>query len=375
VSGGDDTGYRVVLSFPAEAGAGSFAVYVVRENGDYRIAGLSTADSMLGEEALRHLQRGDAAGAGRWLDWAHADLGSDAGGADPVPPRPFAVLWPPRAAGDAGEIRCAAATLLAEKESARALPLLRPCRDAAGDPARRNALDLALALAAAAAGRYAEMEEASGRLLAAAPGSERAERLQAQALTALGRWDDLRALGRRRLERSADHVWARELLAREAVHAGDFGRAETELRQVVKAGKATANDLNELAWLLLQRGQVDDEALDFGQRAATLSDYKQWPILHTLACLYAEKGRTAEAYRIIVQSLGAKPDETPGPDDWYVFGRLAEQYGLPDVARKYYKKVQPPKSLDAEPISTYALASRRLTALGDEKKNPRRVAL
>ena len=98
-------------------------------------------------------------------------------------------------------------------------------------------------------------------------------------------------------------------------------------------------------------------------------------VIVALETLYAEKGRTAEAYRIIVQAIGAKPDEAPGADDWYVFGRLAEQYGLPDVARKYYRKVTPPKSLDAEPMSTHALATRRLGALGEEKKPQRRAAL
>src|SRR4029077_1238323 len=96
--------------------------------------------------------------------------------------------------------------------------------------------------------------------------------------------------------------------------------------------------------------------------------------LHTLACLYAEQGRTAEAYRIILQSIGAKPEETPGAEDWDVFGRLAEQYGLPDVARKYYRKVPPAKSPDGEAMSTHALAARRLAALGDERKPLRRVA-
>jgi tetratricopeptide (TPR) repeat protein len=145
-------------------------------------------------------------------------------------------------------------------------------------------------------------------------------------------------------------------------------------RQIVQSGKATADDFNSLAWLLLERGQVGDEALELGQRAVTLSDYEQPVYLHTLASLYAEMGRTAEAYRIIVQSIGARPDEAPGPNDWYVFGRLAEHYGLPDVARKYYKKVPPPKSPGEEPMSTHSLALRRLAALGDEKKPLRRAA-
>jgi len=378
VAGDDASGYRVGLSFPFEKSARNLNVYVVPDAGEYRIAALSTVVSMLGEESLRRLQRGDLAGARKWLDWAREETGGDEGnGGDPIPQSPFPALWTEKSAASADDARCAAAALLttARESSARALPLLRACREAAADPARRNAFDMALALGDAATDRFAEMEEDSGRLLAAAPGSERAERLHALALVSLGRWEEIRALAERRLQRAADDPWALQLLASDALHARDLDQAEARLRQIVKSGKATASNYNELAWLLLERGRVDDEALDFGQRAATLSDYTQSPALHTLACLYAEKGRTAEAYRIIVQAIGAKPGEAPGADDWYVFGRLAEQYGLPDVARKYYRKVTPPKSLDAEPMSTHALATRRLAALGEEKKPQRRAAL
>ena len=72
-------------------------------------------------------------------------------------------------------------------------------------------------------------------------------------------------------------------------------------------------------------------------------------------------GKTAEAYQIILQSLAAKTDEAPVSHDWYVFGRLAEQYGMPDVARGYYKKVTP----DDDASSTFQLARRRLQALGE----------
>ncbi len=371
VSGDDATGYRVALSFAAgDKGGGGFVAYVVREGGEYRIAGLSTAVSMLGEEILRRVQLGDLAGARKWLDWAREDAGEDAGNADPIPRNPFLALWAQGAAGGAEEIRCAAATLLDGDESAKALPILHACRDAAGDPARRNALDVALALADLEAKHPAKAAEITGPLLAANPGSDHAQELHTQVLLALDRWDEIRALAERRLQRSADDAEALQLLIEADLRAGNLDQAESRLRQIVKSGKATANDYNQLAWLLLERGRVDDETLDFGQRAASLSEYQRAAYLHTLASLYAEKGRTAEAYRILVQSLDARVDENAGPDDWYVFGRLAEQYGLPDVARKYYKRVPPPKSAEGEPMSTHALAARRLAALGDEVKKP-----
>ena len=379
VSGDDAGGYRVAVSFAADKSGRGFVAYVVREGGEYRIAGLSTVISMLGEEALRHAQKGDLAGARKWLDWVREEADEPTGNTDPVPLKPFLALWGKGASGaepqGAEEIRCAAVTLLDVQDDAKALPLLHTCRDAAGDPARRNALDAALVLADLETEHAAEAAEITGRLLAASPGSERAEDLHLQALLALSRWDEIRALAGKRLQRSADDAEALQLLTDADLRAGDLTQAEARLRQIVKSGKAKANDYNELAWLLLERGRVDDEALDFGQRAATLSEYQRSAYLHTLASLYAEKGRTAEAYRILLQSIDARVNETASPDDWYVFGRLAEQYGLPDVARKYYKRVPPPKSPADEPMSTHALAARRLAALDGEKKAQSRATL
>jgi hypothetical protein len=120
--------------------------------------------------------------------------------------------------------------------------------------------------------------------------------------------------------------------------------------------------------MLLERGRLDDKTVDYGQRAATLSGYGNAASLHTLASIYADMGKTAEAYQVILQSLAARSDESPSSDDWYVFGRLAEHYGLPEVARKYYKRVKAPLTPAEEAMSTHALAARRLAALGEDKK-------
>ncbi|HEV2855253.1 MAG TPA: hypothetical protein VHC97_20835 [Thermoanaerobaculia bacterium] len=373
VSGDDEVGYRVTYSSSLDAGQ-SFDVYVVRDGAEHRIAGLSTAVPMLGSEALRRLGRGDLKGARQWLDWARehheggnrGNRGNETG--DPFPADAFAALWTQGTEATAEDARCAAAALLNSDEGAKTLPLLRACREAAEGEARRNALDVALAWNAFGAKRYGEMAEITRRLVAAAPGSEQAERLHVLALTSLRRWDEIRVLAESRLKRRPGDGAALRLLAQNAVVTQDFDGAEKQLRQLIGTGKAEANDFNQLAWILLERGRADETALEYGQRAAALSGYGDPSFLHTLAAIYADQGKTAEAYKIILQSLAAKPDEAPDSHDWYVFGRLAEHYGLPDVARKYYKKVAPPERPEEESMSTHALAARRLAALGEEKK-------
>jgi len=76
-----------------------------------------------------------------------------------------------------------------------------------------------------------------------------------------------------------------------------------------------------------------------------------------LAAVYAELGKTPDALenlRRAVQFRGERIDD----GDWYVLGRIAEQYGLNDLAAGLYRKV-PQKSLAAGD-DAYTAAQRRL---------------
>ena len=53
----------------------------------------------------------------------------------------------------------------------------------------------------------------------------------------------------------------------------------------------------------------------------------------------------------------------PSSDDWYVLGRIAEEYGMIDSAVFYYKKVEKPESIAGQYDSSYTLMERRLEAI------------
>jgi Tfp pilus assembly protein PilF len=365
VTGDDALGYRVALSMGIADQ--ELVFYIVREDGEYRVAGFDDALYSLGLEALLRVERGDLAGARRWLDWARENI-SAAGGDDPLASAPLSTLWTRGAEAAAEETRCAAASLLAMSDpSGKTVPILLSCRDAAPEGPRRSAPDLALVFSYLSSKRNADAVEAAQRLAAAHPGSLRAYHLQVQALVALERWDEVRRVAEERLEKLPDDAVALSDLSELAQRQGDLEAADRYLRRIVDTGKAESATFNNLAWQALFMGKVDERAVELAQRAATLDKYASSSSLHTLASLYADLGKTAEAYQLILQSLEARSG-APGSDDWYVFGRLAEHYGLPEAARRYYARVEPVKPGEAEAVSTYKLAHQRLAILGPEAK-------
>lgn len=78
-------------------------------------------------------------------------------------------------------------------------------------------------------------------------------------------------------------------------------------------------------------------------------------------------GRLAQigAWALLPQRITGSGVDDPEDPDWYVFGRIAESYGLNREAAALYRRLERPKSELAIPSSSYALAQRRLKALGD----------
>jgi tetratricopeptide (TPR) repeat protein len=365
--GNDRVGYRLRARSAPMLFDDQQTIFVVREEGKFRILALETADPELGSEVLRRLDRGDLEGARQILDWLRDDNPA-ARGEDPLGISLFPEFWSKGGPEDVEKMRTAAAVILVVGERPEdAVPILEQARERASSEGEKRNLDLVLARAFFAADRYEDLLAVAQRLGNAYPESAMAFLFQVNALSELGRYDALRQVAEERLERVPDDRYALGALVDWASKSGDVKAEQQYLRRIVDSGKATDSEFNRLAWNTLFEGGVTEKAIEDAQRASSLSK-KAPEVLHTLAALYAEMGKTAEARETILDAIdGAQADE-PRPGDWYVFGRIAEQYGVRESAIAAYKRVEKPERGEPKSTSAYMLARKRLRALEEEGK-------
>ena len=261
------------------------------------------------------------------------------------PQNPFAVLWTPGSAADAGEIRCAAAVLRADRTATapRSPPSCAPA--AIPPPTRRGAAPSTWPSPSApcrpAASPTWRTLPGGCSTPPRAPSAPRSSRPWPSPASAAGTICARSPRGASSAPpttggpaRSSPR-WRSTPATSTAPRRSSGSRSRRARRRRTISTSSPGCCSNADGWTTRRSTSASAR-----RRSPTTS---RPAFLHTLACLYAEQGRTAEAYRIILQSIGARADEAPSAEDWYVFGRLAEQYGLPDVARKYYRKVARPE--------------------------------
>jgi predicted Zn-dependent protease len=150
------------------------------------------------------------------------------------------------------------------------------------------------------------------------------------------------------------------------VMRGNYAAARGWVQKLVDQGKEDASLLNSSAWFALFTGKVEESDIAMAIKATQLAKDNA-AILHTLACLYAEAGKTKEAHDMLLRGMDELNLDEPDEDYWYAFGRIAEQYGEREIALADYRKLKMPKEPLSIPTSTYRLAQMRLKALHAEE--------
>ena len=352
--GDDMNGYRV----RGRNAGDNMALYLVREKGELRLAGDHERAAAIALQALRFAERDNLPAARKWLDWArdHVTPGFTD---DPMTSAPFASVWTQGKQATLDEARLAAAILLpyTKESSAIAIPILTAARPSAS-PEVQTRIDQALASAYKLTENWAELLATADRLAEKYPESDSAFAQGAFSLLKLKRGDEIRTRAQARLEKLPENPAALHALAELALNRHEYTDALAHYTRVLQRARPTANDYNQHAWTAIFANADLEKAIETARQATALeSDYAT---LNTLAVLYAEQGKSAEARDTLLQSLAASSRDTVEDADWYVVGRIAENYGIRDVALDAYKKIDK----EAEDIaSVWELAQKRLAKL------------
>ncbi|TNF71146.1 MAG: DUF3857 domain-containing protein [Acidobacteria bacterium] len=354
--GDEQLGYRLSLQLRLGTTAEGTRIFVAPYEDGYRIVGASELAVGLGLEALRQLEMGEVEAAAQWLDWARKErplVGVD----DPLVERVFPRLWTATSTRDETTIRVAAAGLLIDEGLAAAgVPILEERVAQAEEIEDRLTLQVGLLDGNRLLERHLEVLRLSRELIKETT-SPLAFMSAIDALVALDLSGDAQRMIRDRLADKPNDVAALRSQARlTAIHL-DFDLHFSTCRQLEEIEEATGSTYNQWAWLHLFREPVAKEALGLAERAAQLTNYEEWDALHTLASVYASAGLPEAAYKTIVHGISLKPDGQPSDVDWYVLGRIAEEYGFRDDARDYYNRVGAPDP-DGGPTTALLTQSR-----------------
>jgi tetratricopeptide (TPR) repeat protein/transglutaminase-like putative cysteine protease len=363
-SDGDDTiGYREKVQTPFGA---NITFFVVKENGEYRLLDSNERPNSIGLEVLDRIKAGDLKGAKALLDWLREDQHL-AGGDDELGGPVFPRFWTKGQAADARKMTMVAGAILAGSRptAAQGVAVLEAAQaSAVGDREKTN-IELALVDGYSLQDNFTKLLAVSSALLNQVPESKLAFSENIEALIGLGRFDDAIALADARLKLLDGDTDALRMKMETEADRGNFTAARAWGQKLIDQGKADADLLNSSAWFALFTGKVDDADITMGIKATQMATDNA-AILHTLACLYAEVGKTKEAHDVLLRGMDDLNLDEPNDDYWYAFGRIAEQYGERDIAIADYKKLEKPKHPLAIPISTWTLAQNRLKAMGAE---------
>jgi tetratricopeptide (TPR) repeat protein len=209
---------------------------------------------------------------------------------------------------------------------------------------------------------HKETIAAATALMRRAPSSQRLFYQRAASLRALKLYDEADQLARDRLKSAPDDLAALRTLELDTGAQGNYAAAYEQAMRITASSESGSGDINQAAWLTLFFARQGGPDIDSATRAVQAAENSA-ENLHTLACVYAELGKTKEAREVLLQAMDARALSQPDAIHWYALGRIAEQYGEREIALEDYAKVTAPNDPATLWLSTYRLAQIRIAAL------------
>lgn len=349
--GDDKSGWQVTLTMPKMGGgeAREFGkAYFVKNGAALRLVGFA-GGSGVPFEGLERLAAGDVEGARKWLGWAWA--GSQFKFktlSEPDTDTPVETLW-------------RTGFLLAAAGGRLRIDNIIASLDAGGSNLvgdERLVVLETLTHWTTDAGERDKVLALMDRMFAKSPATPNERAVRARLLAVQGRKDEALALANERLASDpTDTTLITEMANIESV-VGDLDKARARLLDLRSTNRLEDEGHNELAWLDLCVGKVDEKTLESAKRGAKENNLAA---VHTRAMIEIERGMLDDGADSARKLVGDS-DEV-APHVWLVTGRMAEALGLKELAISYYKQVSG-KGEIAGPTSSFAVAKGRIAALG-----------
>lgn len=359
VDGSDKVGYRVRV----RRGTVQNTAFIAREDDEWKLLELGHGVGPAGVAALAALDRGDLDGARQWIDWGRDEM-EVRSNEDPLSGPVFPRIWHKGQTADRSMLEQVAAVMVSgSRWSARSISILDRAVANAGNEELRINLQLALCSALVKVQQWRQLATLAEVLVKSSPQSGTAFHYLATAYMQMQDWSDLERIAHERLSRLPDDPTAVRDLARADFVRGNPQSAKDKLKPLIETSRPNPGDLNEYAWAALFTKKDEADALEIAERANSMTNGKNFAVLHTLACLYADVGREREARQTLLAAMEANHLLEPDDAIWFGFGRIADEYGETESALAAYNRVRPPKKPEPEANSTWALSQQRIRIL------------
>jgi tetratricopeptide (TPR) repeat protein/transglutaminase-like putative cysteine protease len=337
--GEDGRGYRISGMTPF--GGQLPVLYVIREDGQYRILGSSDRPENVGELALELVQRNEIKSAQWWLDRVVADLRPESPDGTGGPAARF--LWSGLTEETRGPdaIRVAAASLIGRYSvSEKAIQILKDARAKSTNRVERGQLDLALCESLEKAQKWNELLIVAERLAAIHPFGDDGFRFIVKAETGLGQWKQLRTEADRRLKSAPGSLTALQAMATSTVHTGNREGAAEYLKQMAASPFGGQKDRLFEAWVSMLVGKADRDLLTRLNHATEFGGQISADYWYTLGMLQVFLDKPEEAQRSLAKALDSDDFAALDARPWALVGKIYERYGLNDAAAVAYRKAR-----------------------------------
>ncbi len=340
--------------------------YLEKKNGRYLIAGMDNYTASLGVKINTLVSRGKYDIAEEWLDWYVKDYSIfNRNGDEPLYGRPVQRFWKKHRKKTPEIMKYAAAAIMVmdKTTAASGIKVLERGKRLDNSGISGSAFYYALYFGYQTLNELENMYAAAKWLYSNNPESDFAWSSYLDSLVLNGKGEELLSVVPERLEEDPSDSITINMLMNYYFSQMNFEKVDEIFKEQISMNRGTARLYNAVAWMDLFKPVPDSRGLEYARTAVNLSNGRSTAILHTLASQYAEAGRCKEARNTLDEVIRLSGNDEPSSDDWYVLGRIAEEYGMTDSAILYYSRVEKPEIESELYNSAYVLARRRLKLL------------